>query len=474
MQSSLLIVYLFFSVSVYTSVIRGKDGVDGGLSSDTTTCPEILPKIDNGDVSPASLKSNYTEGDRLLYTCRHGYTSLGKIIYVCNKNQWVNIRDAKCSLKRCELPADIPNAHFVLMNGTDFVFGNTIKYICNEGYKMGTRIDTRTCLAGGWSNHLPQCEEVSCLPPATEGNVIVDGFSDYSSRFRYGHRVQFACDSPALKLVGLKEVTCQANGEWNGPLPTCEGATCKLEKISAGVSVFGVPERNAPMNYGHKLEFYCSNAEMVLRGRSEVTCSTGGSWSSPFPTCEEITCMEEELYNVKIVRGIPGKVPPYKPTHTLQFQCTHSSMTMLGLPSIKCRSDGTWSSPYPTCSVLGACGPPPSIDFATLNSAPQENYKHGQQVQYTCSYFHTQEGNPRAVCHQGTWYTNLKCLQPCLVKTEDMHKNKIYSTYQKKTIYVYHGYHGSFVCDYGKWPKNDNTNFRPLCSNGVISLPRCI
>uniref|UniRef100_A0A8B9KWB7 Complement factor H like 4 n=1 Tax=Astyanax mexicanus TaxID=7994 RepID=A0A8B9KWB7_ASTMX len=386
------------------------DGVDGGLSSDTTTCPEILPKIDNGDVSPASLKSNYTEGDKLLYTCRHGYTSLGKIIYVCNKNQWVNIRDAKCSLKRCELPADIPNAHFVLMNGTDFVFGNTIKYICNEGYKMGSLIDTRTCLAGGWSNHLPQCEEVSCLPPATEGNVIVDGFSDYSSRFRYGHRVQFACDSPALKLVGLKEVTCQANGEWNGPLPTCE----------------------------------------------------------------EITCMEEELYNVKIVRGIPGKVPPYKPTHTLQFQCTHSSMTMLGLPSIKCRSDGTWSSPYPTCSVLGPCGPPPGIDFATLNAAPQENYKHGQQVQYTCSYLHTQEGNPRAVCHQGTWYTNLKCLQPCLVKTEDMHKNKIYSTYQKKTIYVYHGYHGSFVCDYGKWPKNDNTNFRPLCSNGVISLPRCI
>ncbi|XP_072517217.1 complement factor H-like [Salminus brasiliensis] len=181
----------------------------------------MLPVVDNGDISPMSLKSNYTQGDKLLYTCRHGYTSLGKIIYVCNKNEWVNIRNGKCSRKRCELPADIPNGRFVIVNGTDFVYGATIKYICNKGYQMVSRLDTRTCLVGGWDNRLPHCEELSCLPPATEGNIIVDGLSDFGGPLRYGHRVQFTCNSPGLKLVGLKEVICKDNGEWSGPLPRC-------------------------------------------------------------------------------------------------------------------------------------------------------------------------------------------------------------------------------------------------------------
>ncbi|KAL7866759.1 hypothetical protein AOLI_G00145730 [Acnodon oligacanthus] len=66
--------------------------------------------------------------------------------------------------KCCELPADIPNGRYVIVSGTDFVYGATIKYICKEGYQMVSRRDNKTCLAGGWDNHLPVCAELSCTP----------------------------------------------------------------------------------------------------------------------------------------------------------------------------------------------------------------------------------------------------------------------------------------------------------------------
>ncbi|KAL7866758.1 hypothetical protein AOLI_G00145720 [Acnodon oligacanthus] len=114
----------------------------------------------------------------------------------------------------------------------------------------------------------------------------MDGLPDYDTTLRYGHRIQFTCNRPGLKLVGPKEATCQENREWSGRLPRCEEVTGEFEEFSRRVSVVGLPEKYAPIKYGHKLQFYCSRQEMALRGHDEVTCSAGGTWSSPFPTCE--------------------------------------------------------------------------------------------------------------------------------------------------------------------------------------------
>lgn len=36
-------------------------------------------------------------------------------------------------VKPCELPDDIPNGHYEIIRGEDFVFGTVIQYVCNEG-----------------------------------------------------------------------------------------------------------------------------------------------------------------------------------------------------------------------------------------------------------------------------------------------------------------------------------------------------
>ncbi|XP_053490548.1 complement factor H isoform X2 [Ictalurus furcatus] len=405
MQSSLAVLYIFFLARVYTSAFD--DGVNSGPSSELSTCPEI-PTVDNAEVSTTSFKSKYIKGDSVTYNCQQGY--IGRVIFVCDGHKWQNIRNAKCSRKRCELPEDIPNGRFFLVNGTEFVYGTTIKYICKTGYRMVSRVDNRTCLAEGWNNHLPQCEEI----------------------------------------------------------------VCELKQINGSVAVAGLPQNNAPIKYGHKLQFYCFQKGMLLSGNKEVTCSNEGQWSSPFPICEEVTCKEGELQNVKIVYGSPGVSPPFKPRHSLNFECTNPGWTMTGQSSITCREDGTWSSPYPTCS---GCGPPPHIEFADLTTLQKSYYGYGERVEYRCQQYYTiwsLYGQPFKTCAQGTWNGFVKCLKPCIVTIEDMDANNIKQYYgQKRKMYSQHGDQISFTCQSGKRPTN-KVAFRQQCRDGVMHLPLCM
>ncbi|XP_053490547.1 complement factor H isoform X1 [Ictalurus furcatus] len=469
MQSSLAVLYIFFLARVYTSAFD--DGVNSGPSSELSTCPEI-PTVDNAEVSTTSFKSKYIKGDSVTYNCQQGY--IGRVIFVCDGHKWQNIRNAKCSRKRCELPEDIPNGRFFLVNGTEFVYGTTIKYICKTGYRMVSRVDNRTCLAEGWNNHLPQCEEITCSLPVAKDNIIVDGLPDYDNPIRYGHQLQFTCHSTGLKLVGPKEVICGENGEWSNPFPTCEEIVCELKQINGSVAVAGLPQNNAPIKYGHKLQFYCFQKGMLLSGNKEVTCSNEGQWSSPFPICEEVTCKEGELQNVKIVYGSPGVSPPFKPRHSLNFECTNPGWTMTGQSSITCREDGTWSSPYPTCS---GCGPPPHIEFADLTTLQKSYYGYGERVEYRCQQYYTiwsLYGQPFKTCAQGTWNGFVKCLKPCIVTIEDMDANNIKQYYgQKRKMYSQHGDQISFTCQSGKRPTN-KVAFRQQCRDGVMHLPLCM
>ncbi|KAI5101563.1 complement factor H like 4 precursor [Silurus meridionalis] len=469
MESCLVVLFMFYLASVSTSAMD--DDVNGGPSSELTSCSKI-PVVENANVSRTSLKSNYTAGDSLIYNCHRGY--VGRVNFVCVGHKWESIRKAECSRKRCQLPQDTPNGRFTLINGTEFVYEAIIKYTCKQGYRMATVYDTRTCLPEGWSNHLPECEEIVCPPPETKNNIIVNGLPDYDNPLRYGHHLIFTCDSPGLKIIGPNEIVCEENGEWSGSSPACEEVICELLPIH-GLFVFGLPQNNTPAKFGHKLSFHCAHAGMVLKGNNEVFCSTDGNWSHPFPRCEEITCKGEELNNVFIVNGYPGVYPPYKPNHSLAFLCVNPYMIMIGQPSITCKQDGTWSSPYPRCLVnYGFCGPPPNFQFADTVTLRKNYYSNGERVQYQCNALYTLAGNGIATCAQGIWRGNFKCLKPCTVTIEDMDARNIEQYYGEKI--VMHAKHEEFItftCQYRRKAKHNSLAFRQQCKNGVMTLPSC-
>lgn len=61
--------------------------------------------------------------------------------------------------------------------------------------------------------------------------------------------------------------------------------TCESED-NPGLIISGLPEGDIRISYGFKLQFKCADSGMVIRGEREVTCTSGGQWSHPFPRCE--------------------------------------------------------------------------------------------------------------------------------------------------------------------------------------------
>ncbi|XP_048037433.1 sushi, von Willebrand factor type A, EGF and pentraxin domain-containing protein 1-like [Megalobrama amblycephala] len=403
-----------------------------GVDASTPNGCSKIPEVENAEVSQSSRKDNYTDGDKLEYNCKTGYASLLKITFKCTDNKWTKLRDGKCSLKRCELPEDIPNGRYIIVSGRNFVFGTTIKYICKDDYQMVSRFDTRTCREGGWDNQLPACEEVSCVPDNTEENVRVEGLPDNEGLIRYGHRLTFSCIDYGWVLQGPKEITCQLNGQWSGPFPKCEGATCPLNTTVEDVKMERSPDIVGPIKPRHKLIFSCNGQGLKLKGAREITCLTNGEWSSPFPKCEEVTCEGEQLLNVDVLMGHPGIVSPYKPGHILVFRCTDVNLKMYGQRAIECLSNGKWDNPYPKCGEV-SCVPNNTEENVRVEGLPDNEglIRYGHRLTFSCiDYGWVLQGPKEITCQSnGQWSGPFpKCVEatcPLNTTVEDVKMERI-------------------------------------------------
>ena len=66
--------------------------------------------------------------------------------------------------------------------------------------------------------------EVSCGQPVSPSN----GRVDTSAGTSFGDVARYSCDEGYM-LIGLNETTCQADGQWNGSVPTCESELLKQD-----------------------------------------------------------------------------------------------------------------------------------------------------------------------------------------------------------------------------------------------------
>ncbi|XP_034149510.1 complement factor H [Esox lucius] len=375
-------------------------------------CSGPLPNVPNAEVTDESRKNEYKEGYIIYFSCNFGYITAGRTAYVCEKKKWVSLRKGKCSPKPCELPDEIANGHYTIQDGEDFVFGATIKYTCNDGYQMVSKSDTRTCLLEGWSNHLPVCEVVSCVPETTDERVDVRGIPDDSAPILFGHELSFSCPKPEHQLKGNPQVVCAAGGRWNSRFPTCEDVTCKVGEMHNNLIVKGSPQNNGTMKYGDKLLLECSNPNHILHGESEVVCSTNGHWSHPFPLCSE-------------------------------------------------RTD--------------VCGPPPILNNGDTVHR-KERYRNGESVEYECQKYYVRSGQSHKTCRNGNWVGQITCLEPCTVNKQLMAERNIvfaFWTEDPNKLYSEHADHITFKCTSNTHPSPDSVGYRQQCLNGFMNLPQC-
>nr|XP_058901588.1 complement decay-accelerating factor isoform X3 [Kogia breviceps] len=178
----------------------------------------------------ASLKKSYTkqnyfpEGSTVEYDCRLGFirdhSLSGKL--TCLQNFTWSKPDEFCKKKSCGNPREIKNGHVSITR--DLLFGSSIHFSCNTGYKLVGATSSYCSLAGNtveWSGRFPECQEILCPePPEVDHGMIENEQSSYA----YRQSVTYKC-MKGFTLHGESSIYCTVKddqGEWSGPPPECK------------------------------------------------------------------------------------------------------------------------------------------------------------------------------------------------------------------------------------------------------------
>nr|XP_049575296.1 complement factor H-like isoform X3 [Syngnathus scovelli] len=412
-------------------------------------------------------KEKYSNGEVIEYHCRQPSEKSGGSA-TCVDGQWNEA--IRCGVKPCPLPESIPNGYYEIVQGDDFVFGATIKYFCNVGYQMVSKIDTRTCLLDKWTNHVPICEPLRCEQPPAQRGITINGLPDNEEGVLPDRYLTFSCDLPGKQLSGSPLVICGRDGVWDKPFPSCEDIACKVGALHPQLTAHGLQPGIQTIEIGHKLRFRCGD-DYTLDGSEDIECLPSGQWNNPFPTCAE-PCQ---------LTGIPNSVrlsthvrdTQVQKGQKLKFYCPLRSQLLQGKAEVECLSNGQWSNPFPTCGAPLQCERPPHLAGGDTAVSTKFSYNHNDKVKYICQNYYVMKGGPEKTCSNGQWLGDITCLKPCTVNRELMSMYNIAFRYTRDDkLYSAHDDEIEFRCTPGK-RHNGALNMRQKCIDGAMELPTC-
>ncbi|XP_051929500.1 complement factor H-like [Hippocampus zosterae] len=412
-------------------------------------------------------KEKYVNDDVIEYRCIHAGEKSGGSA-TCVNGKWS--QPIRCEVKPCPLPENTPNGYYQFVHGDDFVFGAKIKYSCNAGYQMVSKIDTRTCLLEKWTNHVPICEPMRCDPPPAQGGITITGLPENEEGILPDHFLKFSCDLPGKQLSGSSLLICGQDGVWDQPFPSCEDISCKVEDLHLHLTADGLPPGNRTIRTGHKLRFRCGDG-YALNGAEEIECLPTGQWNKAFPTCTE-PCQVSGIHaSVRLSSSFRGTQA--REGQKLTFHCRLRGQMLQGKAEVKCLPNGQWSDPFPTCGAPSECERPPHLPGGDTESSTKFIYKHNDRVKYICQNYYVMDGHPYMTCNNGQWVGQMKCLKPCTVDRELMSTHKIAFRYVRDDkLYSAHDDVIEFRCASGT--RHDGVlDMRQKCTDGEMELPTC-
>ncbi|NXO69892.1 CR1L protein, partial [Phainopepla nitens] len=309
--------------------------------------------LENGYFDPTDL----TFGSKLTFSCNEGYRLRGDEEITCNiKKEGVDWSGALpyCERIPCEPPPKIANGGYE--ERSSYVYQSTVTYRCRDVPRgtdpfslIGT--DTIYCTSdehsnGVWSGPPPECRVVKCEDPRVENGRKTSGFG-YS--YHYKDSVVFECNE-GFYMVGARIITCEGNGSWVPPKPTCEKMSadvCPAPEVPHGVLV----PAKAAYGRGESVQIRCSASCSFPDGSAEVTvtCQEHSSWGA-LPHC---TCKPEDSGSTPVIsfgRVAAGEKPSYSVGDFITIEC-YTGYTLHGEAQIQYIGNNQWQPAVPTCQL---------------------------------------------------------------------------------------------------------------------------
>ncbi|XP_040911107.1 complement factor H-like [Toxotes jaculatrix] len=262
----------------------------GVLHAQSATQSCSAPRLDGGFFAPK--QDTYTHETRLAYTCNEGRKPVVRGWWAtikCENGIWSH--QPQCIDETACIPPTIPNANYIKNSKGWYEDGHTLRITCNKGYEHKDGVTTASCINGKWPS-VPICEKDLFLcsePPKLPHAIIIN--QGYQEVFAADTEAQYECEDgyTAEGAHTKKSIFC-INGNWT------EGPTCRSSTSSGS-------------------------------GPSFITIDNCGT----YPTVPNgVVVQEDRMY--------------------LKYEC-NSFYTQVGLDTVVCQSDGTWSQ-APVCKEI--------------------------------------------------------------------------------------------------------------------------
>lgn len=369
---------------------------DGTWSGPTPRCVVVRCRppnsIEHGQLTIPSPKNSTVYGTTVEYQCDPGYQLDGPAVRHCSDGRQWSGPDPKCHPTVCEDPESIPHGRVA---GTQREIGAEVVYVCDDGYQLFGK-SVRNCTEEGeWSGNSPYCQQIiECDKPS----YVISNGRMVSSNFSENATIHYVCDDGYF-VDGPTHRTCQADGEWDNPIPVCEKVECPRPLRPAHSHVEGFEYR-----FRERVTYSCRTGYQLI-GPSERFCQANKTWSGDEPRCELVECTQPSNLtdgNV-LVEGLHYQ-------NVARYQCD-TGYRLEGLRIRKCGADGQWTGSEPQCTKI-TCTQPPSVEFGfPLN----DEWNPGDEVAYACDEGYQMSQAEKLFCSETGNFTGV---QPRCVKIE--------------------------------------------------------
>ncbi|XP_073326201.1 C4b-binding protein alpha chain-like isoform X3 [Pagrus major] len=226
---------------------------------EVVTCG-LPPLVSDATLTPH--KDSYDYGDAIRYNCTAGLTLSGPELISCSDDGTFQPAPPTCVKVECE-DLDILNADWISGSRPPHGHKAVVEYRCRKGFKMVGQSTLICEINSQWSPEPPTCDVVTCdRPPLVRDTTLAPHKDSYNfgEVVRYSREAEIVIPPHPTKKPGLY----------------CEDPHVKHGHVTNGA--------RPPYKPNDKVTYKCS-VLYEMEGEPTLTCQPDGQWSPPPPTC---------------------------------------------------------------------------------------------------------------------------------------------------------------------------------------------
>uniref|UniRef100_A0A3B3HKR0 E-selectin n=1 Tax=Oryzias latipes TaxID=8090 RepID=A0A3B3HKR0_ORYLA len=280
-------------------------------------------------------------------------------------------------------------------------FNSSCRFHCELGFRL-VGVSQLACQGDGqWNHPVPQCEAEHC--PALNQTGFWGGSLNCSHPIST-FSYNSTCEffcDDGYELAGQNQIRCDHTGQWTPGTPACSVKKCSAAVAPSGGNMVCV-DPVEPFSFGSQCDFTCQEGHYLL-GNSTISCLASGDWSHPAPSCAAVQCKN-------LSAPLHGFIHCWDPVgeHSYGSECSvqcEDGFELVGTNLTKCSARGDWSHGLPVCQAkLCQTVTSPSHGFLSCNH-PNGPFSFGSTCSITCDEGFRINGTSKVECFSSAMWS---------------------------------------------------------------------